>query len=91
MGSVMGGGFGGAVDCWVWAKSVEAEQARRTRVRSVRVRRAGIDIMVSVSRIRERFSLLGLTCADLGCDVLKFFAAIYNSVAIYAADLMRNL
>jgi hypothetical protein len=55
------------------------------------VRRAGIDIMVSVSRIRERFSLLGLTCADLGCDVLKFFAAIYNSVAIYAADLMRNL
>jgi hypothetical protein len=91
VGSVMAAGFGGVVDCWVWAKSVAAEQVRRTRVRSVRVRRAGIDIMASVSRIRSGFRLLGLICANLGYDMLKFFAAIYNNVAIYDADLMRNL
>ena len=91
MGSVMGGGFGGAVDCWVWAKSVEAEQARRTRVRRVRVRRAELDIMASVSRIWRGFRFIGLICANLGYDMLKFFAAIYNNVAIYDADLMRNL
>jgi len=27
----------------------------------------------------------------LGYDLLKVFAAIYNSVVIYEADLLRNL
>jgi hypothetical protein len=47
--------------------------------------------MASVSRIWRGFRLPGLICANLGYDMVKIFAAIYNSVVIYDADLMRNL